>query len=362
MRVALDVTPLLGVPTGIGTFVQGASSGLVDAGQTVVGYGLTRRRCLRSSLPDGVERGRTVPAALALALWRRGVTWIGAEWLAGSVDVIHGTNFVVPPARTAARVVTVHDLTAVRFPQMCAPASRRYPELVRRAALEGAWVHTPSTFVAQEVIELLAVPAGRVRPIAHGVDHVVPLVGGRPGRRRDVLALGTVEPRKDLPMLVRAFDSVAASREDVRLVIAGAAGWGAQQLDQAIAAARHANRIVRLGYVDDTRRAQLMAQAKVFAYPSLYEGFGLPPLEAMAAGVPVVATDAGAVPEVVGDAARLVAVGDEKGFASALSDVLDHPELAASLVARGRERAARFTWAGCATGLVAMYEEAIACK
>src|SRR5260370_14373144 len=172
VRVALDVTPLLGVPTGIGTFVQGASSGLVDAGQTVVGYGLTGRGRLRSSLPDGVERGRTVPAALALAAWRRGSTWIAAEWLAGPVDVVHGTNFVVPPARSAARVVTVHDLPPVRFPQMCAPASRRYPELVRRAALEGAWVHTPSAFLAHGVIELLDGPARRVPPLAHGVDHV----------------------------------------------------------------------------------------------------------------------------------------------------------------------------------------------
>jgi glycosyltransferase involved in cell wall biosynthesis len=250
----------------------------------------------------------------------------------------------------------------VRFPQMCAPASRRYPELVRRAAGEGAWVHTPSAFVAGEVIELLNVPAGQVRAVAHGVDHVVGMAGRPQARGRDVVALGTVEPRKDLPMLVRAFDRVASGRADVRLVIAGAAGWGAQQLDDAIAAASHAERIVRLGYVDDIRRAQLMTEAAVFAYPSRYEGFGLPPLEAMAAGVPVVATDTGAVPEVVGDAALLVAVGDEDGLAAALSDVLDHPEVAASLVARGKAQAAPYTWAACAAGLVALYEEAIACK
>jgi alpha-1,3-rhamnosyl/mannosyltransferase len=260
-------------------------------------------------------------------------------------------------------VVTVHDLTAIKFPQLCAPASRRYPELVRRAVGEGAWVHTPSALVAGEVSELLGVPADRVRAVAHGVDHVAPAaVGQRRDPARSVLALGTVEPRKDLPLLVRAFDRVASGRDDVRLVIAGADGWGAHHLAEAIAASSHAERIVRLGYVDEARRTQLLAEAAVFAYPSRYEGFGLPPLEAMAAGVPVVATAAGAVPEVVGDAATIVPVGDEDGLVAALSDVLDHEDVAAALVARGRARAAGYTWAACAAGLVALYDEAIACR
>jgi glycosyltransferase involved in cell wall biosynthesis len=356
VRVALDVTPLLGAPTGVGAFVRGASTALAEAGTTVVGYGLTGRRRVGSH--PGVQRGRSVPAALALAAWSRGAHWPDAEWLAGAADVVHGTNFVVPPARRATRVVTVHDLTAVRFPQLCTPTSRRYPAFVRRAAAEGAWIHTPSRFVAAEVCELLDVSPSRVRAVPHGVDHVK-AAPRQP--RQDILAIGTAEPRKDFPGLVRAFDRLASEHAAARLVLAGPEGWGGAALQEAIDRATHRERIVRIGYVDESERAELFAQAAVFAFPSIYEGFGLPPLEAMAAGVPVVTTDAGAVPEVVGDAAVVVPVGDEDALAGALADVLEHPDVAASLTARGHRRAAEYTWARCAAGLQALYEESMAC-
>src|SRR5205807_6310535 len=116
---------------------------------------------------------------------------------------------------------------------------------------------------------------------------------------------GTVEPRKDLPVLVAAFDQLADHHPDAHLVIAGPDGWGAGQLDEALVRARHRDCIERLGWVDEPARLALVATATVFAYPSIYEGFGFPPLEAMAAGVPVVATAAGALPEVLGDGATL---------------------------------------------------------
>jgi glycosyltransferase involved in cell wall biosynthesis len=362
VRVALDATPLLGGPTGVGTFVAGAGTALTErADVSVTGYALTVRGRPAHFLPSGWTAGRSYPALLATAAWGHGLRWPTAEALAGPLDVVHGTNYLVPPSRRAARVVTVHDLTAVRFPDLCTPASRRYPDLVRRAIGEGAWVHTPSAFVADEVVELLGGSRQRVRVVPHGVDHVTS-VGGHEVAARYVLALGTIEPRKDLPLLVRAFDRVADERPDVRLMIAGADGWASPALGAAVDAARHGDRIERLGYVDANRRAQLLRGAAVFAFPSRYEGFGLPPLEAMAADVPVVATSAGAVPEVVADAGLLVPVADESALAAALASVLDDEQLARALVERGRARAATFTWERCAAGLVALYEEALACE
>jgi glycosyltransferase involved in cell wall biosynthesis len=248
---------------------------------------------------------------------------------------------------------------------MCTPTSRRYPRLVRRAIEHGAWVHTPSAFVAAEVCDAFGADPRRVRAVAHGIapadagdaDAGRKLAVELTGCERYVLALATVEPRKDLPLLVRAFDAVADEVPDVGLVLAGARGWGGAELDAALASAGHRRRIATAGYVDDGLRASLLAGAAVFAFPSRYEGFGLPPLEAMAAGVPVVASDAGAVREVCGDAAALIAVGDADGFGAALLDALD---AAPSRIERGRARAATFTWDRATDAMVELYRDCVA--
>jgi glycosyltransferase involved in cell wall biosynthesis len=342
LRVALDATPLLGARTGVGTFV----AGLLDALQArpaevdVRTYQLT----LRARPP--------VPARLLHQLWLR-VDWPRAKGL------VHGTNFVVPPSKTGA-VVTVHDLTTLRFPELATAATRPFPALVRRAMKRGAWVHTPSAFVAAEVVDLLGADPARVRAIPHGLAPVGSDAGTRPYPFPYVLALGTIEPRKDLPTLVRAFDALAATHTDLRLVVAGPPGWGAQAFDEACRRAKAMGRIVRLGWVDDAQRARLLAHAAVFAYPSLYEGFGLPPLEAMAAGVPVVATTAGALPEVLGDAAVLVPPQDAPALAEALAEALTDDQRRADLIERGHRQAAARRWDDTAAAMVELYRDATA--
>jgi glycosyltransferase involved in cell wall biosynthesis len=369
LRVAIDATPLLGEPTGVGVFVAGALGALARrADLGVTGYALSWRGAdgLAAVLPAGVDMCRArLPAAALLRAWAH-TDVPRAEWWTGPVDVVHGTNYVVPPTRRAARVVTVHDLTPVRFPELCEPVARAYPRLVRRAVARGAMVHTPSRAVAAEVVALLGVPADRVRAVAHGIDRPpapTPNVpAGQLPAGRYVLALGRVEPRKDLPGLTRAFDAVAAAEPDVELVIAGPVGWGEGALAEAVGAAAHGDRVRRIGWVGEGAKAALLEGAALFVYPSRYEGFGLPPLEAMAAGVPVVATRAGAVPEVVGDAARLVDVGDTDGLAEAMLEVLRATNGSrTAMVAAGRRRAAEFTWDRCAEGLASLYREAVSC-
>ena len=298
-----------------------------------------------------------LPAAVAMRAWKH-VDYPPVEWWTGRVDVVHGTNFVVPPARSAGRVVTVHDLTPMRFPELASPTTRHFPALVRRAVQRGALVHTPSSFVAAEVVDLLGADPERVVAVHHGVPPIAAATTPPDVPRPYVLALGTVEPRKDLPSLVRAFDALAAMHTDLHLVVAGPDGWGADALAAAVDATHHRTRIHRLPWVDDGERAALLRHAAAFAYPSRYEGFGFPPLEAMAVNVPVVATTAGALPEVIGDGALLVPPGDVDALADGLARVLADDDVRAAVVARGRRRVEAFSWDRCADGLADLYRRA----
>lgn len=391
LRVALDLTPILGHPTGVGVFATEVVRHLAGAPPDaphpleLVGYAATwrGRNMLGHVAPAGVRVARRpMPARPLREAWAR-LDAPPIEWFTGPVDVVHGTNFIVPPSRRAARLMTVHDLTPVRYPELCNAHTLAYPRLIERAWRKGAWIHTDSHFVADEVRTWLAVrevDAHRVVPIHLGVS---PQRGGDPARGRAlagtdryVLAIGTIEPRKGLVDLVRSFDQLveaidadgpgggtgagadagtSAGAAPLRLVIAGPDGWGVAAFDAALHACRHRDRIARLGWVDDAARADLLAGAAVLAYPSVYEGFGLPPLEAMSLGIPVVCSDAGPLPEVTGDAALRVPVGDPSALAAALAAVLTDDGLRAGLAAAGPDRAARYSWARCAGELAALY-------
>jgi glycosyltransferase involved in cell wall biosynthesis len=368
-------------------FCAGALSGLSTLpGLQVSAYAVSwrRRHALAAEVPAGVAiRQRAMPARPLHAAWGR-YSQPPVEWFIGRHDVVHGSNFVVPPTRRAARVMTVHDLGVVLYPELCDPSTLVFPDLIRRAAAEGAWVHTPSRFVTDEVVAELGIDPERVRAVHHGIpgapdDRAAPANSAAPedagspgvpastspplelpdGCRRYLLAIGTIEPRKDYPLLVSAFSAVAAAHPDVALVIVGRDGWGIERYREAVEASPARSRIVRPGYLDHRSLAAVLQQAAGLVYPSVYEGFGFPPLQAMAVGVPVVATAAGAVPEVVGDGAVLVAPGDRDGLAAQLIGVLDGGSDVEQLIERGRRRSQEFTWSACANGLARLYQDAV---
>jgi glycosyltransferase involved in cell wall biosynthesis len=365
-RVAVDLTSQLSPLTGVGIMARELVARLArrdDLALTAFAVTWRGRGRLHEAVPAGVEVVDRPMAARPLhEAWRRADHPLIDRWI-GRHDVVWGPNFVVPPSR-AAEVMTVHDLTPVRYPELANDFTLAFPGMIRRALARGAWVHTPSEFVRGEVVDEFGADPDRVVAIHHGAgtDRAEP---GDPGRGRAlaggdrfVLAVGTVEPRKDLPTLVRAFDIVARDDPDLRLVIAGADGWGAEALTAAVGAARHRNRIARLGRVDDRARADLLAAAAVYAFPSLYEGFGLPPVEAMAAGVPVVASRAGALPEVCRDGADLVEPGDPDDLAAALARILGDEAHRATLVERGRRVAAGYDWARASDRLAELFQAA----
>ncbi len=362
VRLAFDVTALHDARTGVGVFAEEVLARVAARDDLdVVAYSASwrGRRDVARLVPANVRVATRRMAAQPLrALWRR-IDWPPIDWWTGAVDVVHGPNFVVPPARGAAALATVHDLTCVRFPELCTADVLQYPGLIKRAIARGAHIHTVSSFVRDEVVDEFGIDAARVHVVPNGVSRVDggDAAAGRKatGGAPYVLAIGTAEPRKDLPTLVRAFADVARSIADVQLVIAGPDGWGADALRDAIAASPVADRIVRIGWVDAVARADLLAGASVFAYPSIYEGFGMPPLEAMAAGVPVVAAAAGAIPEVVGEAAVLIPPRDAVELAAALVDVLTDERERQTLITAGTARVAGYSWDTTATALADVY-------
>jgi glycosyltransferase involved in cell wall biosynthesis len=369
LKVALDATPLAGARTGVGEFCQEILEVFATRPDLQVGaFAISShgRSGITRLLPAGVKAlgppGPGLPARVLHASWARW-PFPPVELYTGQVDLVHGTNFVVPPARKAAMVVTVHDLSPLHFPQWCRPAARAYPELVKKAVERGAWVHTDSAFVGNEVVEALGVPEERVRAVHLGVSpavatETIDVAGLLPDWVTSyVLAVGRVEPRKDLPTLVQAFGAVAARRPGLALVLAGPDGSGSTQLEDALAASPASRQVIRLGWVEDGARDALIRQATVFAYPSRYEGFGLSPLHAMAAGTPVVASACGALEEILGDAAWLVPPSDDVALAAALEHLVDDASARARLAEKGRQRAAQYSWESCAEGLASLYHE-----
>jgi glycosyltransferase involved in cell wall biosynthesis len=390
LRVLIDMTPLLGKTTGIGRFTGELTSALcslspqASAGLELYGYAVTTRgrREFNSVLPGCMKGLRGwMPARPLHWCWSRS-DFPDISWWSRSPQVVHGTNYVVPPAKRAGRLLSVHDLTFLRFPEMCQPAVLRAGAIAQRAANQGAWVQVPSFFVKQEVITSWHIPEERVAVVPYGVsfpatggettDSSSPRLGllapgvpdpGTPGgttalQQPYILALGTVEPRKDLPTLVKAFDLVAKKVPELHLVLAGPEGWGDAEarLGSAISACSARDRVTRLGYVSEQVRVELLRGACLLAYPSLYEGFGLPPLEAMAAGVPVVATRAGSIPEVLGDAALLCDPGDAEALAECIEEVVLAPEAdRADLVEKGKRHAGLFKWEHTASRMVELY-------
>jgi len=364
--VAIDATSLLGTTTGVGQVTAHlieavAARGDIDLRAFAISW--RGRNGLGEQLPRGVTAAtKPFPARLTRALWPHAPIPHVEHWT-GPVDLVHATSFVAPPSHTPV-LLTVHDLTFVRFSEMCAGDTLTYPRLIRVALDRGALIHTYSDCIADEIVESFGLPRDRVVRVYPGL---APTAGGDAARGRQlagtdryVLALGTIEPRKNLPMLVRAFDGVAADDPSVRLVIGGPDGWGAEAFADACAAAHHGDRVIRLGYVDVRDRRDLLAGATVLAYPSIYEGFGHPPLEAMLAGVPVVASNAGTLVEVLGDAALLPDPLDADAIAAALGRALNDPQLRADLVRLGHERTLRYTWERASGDFAQLYREIIA--
>ena len=430
MRIAVDATPLIAKPTGVGTFAAGLIGSLCEFENTalapskitgtygsieVVEYALNspqryrawlaawRGRASRSGQTSASDKSaRSTGGALrqqqqalrqqqqalrqqrqalrqqriALDGSKRHMMWLppsAAPWVwhylkipvertLGPLDVVHGTSFMVPPAKSALRVVTVHDLTYLMRDEV----PRRvtwWDHYVRQAINTGAVVHTQSHYVAEEVAQHYgAERVGVVRP-AIELRNPAEVAAAKQNANGVpyILALGFSQPRKRLPLLVSAFEQVyqklSAQGRDCQLQLVGPAGLDEAALLERIShlPSHIQSRVIRRGWVPAAERDALLAAAAVLAFPSIYEGFGYPALEAMALQVPVVAAAAGSLPEAVGDAALLVPPDDAEALAATLERVLSEPDLQADLVQRGLVHVAAHSPRQAATEMLALY-------
>ena len=351
LRVGYDVGPTIDTRTGVGRYTAELQRSLTLQGARLLPYAIA----LRGSTPDGAAR-RRLPARLVQKLWMAG-RGPSVERLLGGVDIVHATNFVLPSLKDSRGVVTIHDLSFFR--KDIFPGGERLHDLVPWSIDRASGVITPTETVAAELNERLGVTPDRITVTPEGVSPVffgaTPLADAaleRLGIRRPfAVAAGTIEPRKNLPALLQAWRRIADQTEGWTLVLAGPRGWGPEL--------PRTPGVTLTGWVGDETLPGLLSAAEFFCYPSHYESFGLPPLEAMATGTPVLAGNYSCAKEVLADAALIVDSGDVDSIADGLTKLASDAALRKSLGFAGRARASSYTWERTASLTIGAYKAAL---
>jgi alpha-1,3-rhamnosyl/mannosyltransferase len=379
MRIAIDGHPLIPPRAGIGQYTYHlirALARLEPAHQYLVMYPRLTRTLRTREVPVFAEQCVRVVSEgrLRFLLFRArrklrrklGLT-PPVERSLGAYDVYHATNYVFTHAvKRARRVVTIHDLTLVLFPEWHprARVSSMVSEIARSVEIADH-ILADSASTRDDIVKHFSIRSERISVVPLAADQSfkplpapeVQRVLSDWGLARDgyLLFMGTIEPRKNLLRLLQAVE--LAGNRTGPLVIAGADGWGSDEVASRIQALRRAGRLMYLGYVPDNARPALVNGARGFVYPSLYEGFGLPVLEAMACGVPVLASNVSSLPEVVGDAGLLVDPSDVDAIAQGMVRLWDDEALRRDLSARGLRRAAGFSWERTARQTLTAYRQ-----
>jgi glycosyltransferase involved in cell wall biosynthesis len=365
VRIVIDYRPALRARTGVGEHIHQVTRALARTGSdemTVFSSSWKDRvpSTLATEMPTVRIVDRRLPVGALNFAWHR-LRWPPIEVLAGSeYDVAHSPHPLLLPARSAAQVVTIHDLHFLTHPDHTSAEIRRdYPALVHAHAHRADRVIVVSRFVAGEVQRLLEIPAERISVCPNGAPEWKGPVANV-GAGGYLLYVGTIEPRKNVRGLLDAYARLRARRADApRLVIAGRVEPGSAGALAPMHQAPLAGHVEYRGYVPADEREALFKGAQAFVLPSFDEGFGIPALEAMAAGVPVVVSNRGALPEVVGDAGMFVDPDDEESLAAALDRMIGDADLRAGCVRRGLDRARQFTWTQTARDVRRAYEDAV---
>jgi len=364
VRILIDYRPALRHRTGVGLWVTRLVEALaerqgVEALEITV-FSSSWKHRLIAALParvNGVDR--RVPVGLLNWLWHH-AEWPAVESLAsGTFDVVHSPSPLLIPARRAARLITIHDVDFLRHPERGAREIRRdYPVLARAHAHRADGVVVPSAHTGDEVARRLDIPRDRIVVCPNGAPDWPART--RPPATGHLLFVGTIAPRKNVDRLLTAYAQVRERRPDAPpLVLAGQSTPESRQTLARLTRPPLAGHVRHEGYVDEQHLRTLYDEAVLLVLPSLDEGFGIPALEAMTVGVPVIVAARGALPEVVGDAGLLVDPLDVSALAAAIERVLSDDRLRDRLSVAGRARARQFTWRASADALTGAYAQAI---
>lgn len=372
LRIAIDIQAAAHTRTGVGQFTYH----LVKALPRVAGadrYTLFlfdfRRRFRDGSLEGGnvsVKRIRW-PGVAVRGLWSA-IGYPPVEQIVGRFDLFHFTNYMIPPMRENRALVTIYDMGFLRHPQYVAPRAMRWPlPHVEESAARAAAVITVSEFSKSEIVSLLGLSPDRVHVVYPGVspsfeergfDPEASAIRAKYGLSNPyALCVGTIEPRKNLPILLRAYARNVSffRKRGCRLALVGMKGWGTAEVFGTLRRCGLERDVLFTGYVPDEDRIPIYRAAQFAVFPSFYEGFGMPPLEAMAAGTPVLASDIPAHREVLGDAGCFFSTEDEEGLGRRMRELAEDHGLRRGLAEKGKRRASRFTWEASAAELTRIY-------
>lgn len=355
MNVALELQPCCGNRSGIGTYTYELARRLRDGdGITYSGtifncFGREHSEQALDGIQLAVEQCQLFPYGIYRRIWH----WVPIKYqqLFSPADIRIFFDFIVPPRVDGKVMTTVHDLSFLRYPETIRRVNRQRIERDIQYSLDRSdKIITISEFSKKELMELMGVEAERIALVSPAPACIETDCGTADLSRFSIqspylLYVGTIEPRKNLVFLIKAFEYLKKETGcPHQLVLAGGKGWNNEEIYLAAQESPYQKEIVFTGYISQAEKTALYQGASLFVFPSLYEGFGIPPLEAMGAGCPVVCSDAASLPEVVGDAAKLISSTDMKGLAQAMAEVLFDPAQRADLIARGRERTAVYTW------------------
>lgn len=370
MRVCIDVQPAVAQAAGVGRYTRLLVQHLersIGNDTILLSFFDFKRKGLPfeagAATPVPVRR---VPGRVAQWTWKT-LGWPSFDRLCAAADVYHFPNFILPPLRRGRSVVTIHDLSFLRFPEFAEERNRAYlTARVRDTVTRADAIITDSEFGAAELRELLEVDDAKLFPIPLAIDPSFVRLDAEAVRgsldrlgidRPYLLTVGTIEPRKNIRFLVDVFERLEDF--DGCLVIAGMRGWKTGPIFDRMASSPRARDIRYVEYVDDSLLCALYGGAELFVLASHYEGFGLPPLEAMACGCPVLSSTGGSLPEVLGSAALLVETFDLEQWVTAVRSVLHDSGLRERLASAGRRHANGYSWAETARRTWEVYRNVV---